>query len=51
LPADFASVWGELFSAEQARIVHLLVERFEVMEDALVLRIRAEGLAGLIDEL
>jgi hypothetical protein len=44
LLADFATVWGELFPAEQARIVQLLVERVEVQVDALEVRIRAEGL-------
>jgi hypothetical protein len=27
--AEFAVVWTELFPAEQARIVHLLIERVE----------------------
>ena len=51
LLADFATVWNELFPAEQARIVQLLVERVDVQEDALVVRIRAEGLASLAAEL
>ena len=51
LLADFASVWNELFPAEQARIVQLLVERVDVQEDALEVRIRAEGLASLVGEL
>jgi hypothetical protein len=51
LLADFATVWNELFPAEQARIVQLLVERIDVQEDALELRIRAEGLASLVGEL
>jgi hypothetical protein len=51
LLADFATVWNELFPAEQARIVQLLVERVDVQEDALQVRIRAEGLASLIGEL
>jgi site-specific DNA recombinase len=45
------TVWSELFPAEQARIVHLLVERVDVREDALEVRIRAEGLASLVGEL
>ena len=49
--ADFATVWNELFPAEQARIVQLLVERVDVQEDALEVRIRAEGLASLVGEL
>jgi site-specific DNA recombinase len=51
LLADFATVWSELFPAEQARIVQLLVERVDVREDALEVRIRAEGIASLIGEL
>jgi site-specific DNA recombinase len=37
--------------AEQARIVQLFVERVDVQEDALEVRIRAEGLASLVGEL
>jgi site-specific DNA recombinase len=47
----FATVWTELFPAEQARIVQLLVERVDVQEGALEVRIRAEGLASLVGEL
>lgn len=48
---DFVSVWSELFPAEQARIVQLLLERVDVSENALELRIRADGLASLVAEL
>ena len=41
----------ELFPAEQARTVQLLVERVDAREDALEVRIRAEGLASLVGEL
>jgi hypothetical protein len=51
LLADFATVWNELFPAEQARIVQLLVERVDVQEDALEVRMRPEGLASLVAEL
>jgi hypothetical protein len=44
-------VWNELFPAEQARIIQLLVERVDVREEALELRIRVEGLASLVGEL
>ena len=50
LLADFATVWNELFPAEQAR-VQLLVERVGVHEDALEVRIRVQGLASLVGEL
>jgi hypothetical protein len=36
--------------AEQARIVQLLVERVDMRENALEVRIRAEGLASLVGE-
>jgi site-specific DNA recombinase len=51
LLADFATVWNELFPDEQARIVQLLVERVDVQEDALEVRIRASGLPSLVGEL
>jgi hypothetical protein len=51
LLADFGSVWEALFPAEQARIVHLLVERLEVRADGLEVRLRAEGLMSLVAEL
>jgi hypothetical protein len=51
LLADFATVWNELFPAKQARIVQLLVERVDVQEHALEVRIRAEGLVSLVGEL
>jgi site-specific DNA recombinase len=51
LLADFATIWSELFPAEQGRIVQLLVERVDVQEGALEVRIRADGLASLVGEL
>ncbi len=44
-------VWDELFPAEQARIVQLLVERVEVHPDGLDLRLRVEGLQTLVADL
>jgi site-specific DNA recombinase len=44
-------LWDELFPAEQARIVQLLVERVEVSTDGLTIRLRTEGLIpSLIDQ-
>ena len=43
-------LWDELFPAEQARIVQLLVERVDVGFDGVNLRLRANGLAGLVRE-
>jgi hypothetical protein len=44
-------LWDELFPAEQARIVQLLVERVEVQPDRLNVRLRTAGLTKLVDEL
>jgi site-specific DNA recombinase len=44
-------LWGELFPAEQARIVQLLVERVNVTPRGLDLALRAEGLVSLLHDL
>ncbi|MDT1064639.1 recombinase family protein [Paracoccus sp. CPCC 101403] len=44
-------LWDELFPAEQARIVALLVERIDLGEEGLSLRLRTEGLPGLAREM
>ena len=44
-------VWDELFPAEQARIVRLLVERVEIGPGGADVRLRVEGLAGLVRDL
>jgi len=44
-------VWEELFPAEQARIVRLLVRRVDLHADGLVVRLRAEGLTSLVSEI
>ena len=44
-------LWDELFPAEQRRIVRLLVERVDVLPDALQLRLRAAGLLSLVEDL
>jgi hypothetical protein len=43
-------LWDELFPAEQARIVQLLVERVDVRMHGVEVRIRPNGLAGLVCE-
>jgi hypothetical protein len=48
---EFQPIWNELFPAEQARIVELLVERVDLQPDGIVLRLRIEGLASLCSEL
>jgi DNA invertase Pin-like site-specific DNA recombinase len=49
--ANFDLLWNELFPAEQARIVQLLVERVDVDVDSLSIRLRTNGLATLVSEL
>ncbi|APH70598.1 recombinase family protein [Aquibium oceanicum] len=44
-------LWDELFPAEQARIVQLLVERVDVGQGGVDIRLRVDGLARLIHEL
>jgi len=44
-------LWEELFPAEQARIVRLLVERVEVGPAGADIRLRVEGLASLVRDL
>lgn len=44
-------LWDELFPAEQARIVGLLVERVDIREEGLDVQLRVDGLAGLANEL
>ncbi|HRW61639.1 MAG TPA: recombinase zinc beta ribbon domain-containing protein, partial [Defluviicoccus sp.] len=48
---DFAPLWDELFPAEQARIVRLLVERVDLGPSGLRVKLRAEGLQTLVQEL
>jgi site-specific DNA recombinase len=44
-------LWDELFPAEQARIVALLIERVHIGAEGLNVRLRVDGLAGLAREM
>jgi site-specific DNA recombinase len=44
-------LWDELFPAEQARIVGLLIERIDIGTEGLHLRLRIDGLTSLAREL
>jgi DNA invertase Pin-like site-specific DNA recombinase len=44
-------LWDELFPAEQARIVHLLVERVDVDAEGIEIELRVDGLADLARDL
>ena len=46
----FDPLWDELFPAEQARIVHLMVERVDVRSYGVEVRLRPNGLSGLTRE-
>jgi site-specific DNA recombinase len=48
---EFEPIWNELFPAEQARIVELLVERVDLQPDGIDLCLRIEGLTSLCSEL
>jgi site-specific DNA recombinase len=48
---DLAPLWDELFPAEQARIVRLLVERIDLSPDGMQVLLQADGLHGLVEEL
>ena len=49
--SNLDAVWDELFPAEQARIVSLLVERVVVSETGAEVVMRSDGLHSLVDEL
>jgi hypothetical protein len=48
---EFKALWSQLFPAEQARIIQLLVRRVTVTTDGLEVDIRREGIAGVIHEM
>lgn len=48
---NFDQLWAELFPAEQARIVQLLVGRVDVHEHGANIVLKVEGLTGLLAEL
>jgi len=48
---QFDALWSELFPAEQARIVRLLVERVDVDPEGLNIRLRTDGLTTLVADL
>jgi site-specific DNA recombinase len=49
--ADFDPLWSELFPAEQARIIELLVERIDLSPTGIDLRLRVAGLTSLCNDL
>jgi hypothetical protein len=49
--ATLEPLWAELFPAEQARIIQLLVERVELTAAGLNIRFRDKGLARVVAEI
>jgi hypothetical protein len=49
--AQLDPLWNELFPAEQARIIRLLVERIEIGPAGADIRLRMEGLTSLVRDL
>jgi site-specific DNA recombinase len=48
---DLDPLWDELFPAEQARIVQLLIERVDVGVDGISISLRTDGLANVVQDL
>ena len=48
---EFSALWAQLFPAEQARIIQLLVRRVTVTAAGLEVDIRREGIAGVLREM
>jgi site-specific DNA recombinase len=48
---EFDALWDELFPAEQARIVQLLVKRVDLDVDGVSIRLRTEGIGSIVSEL
>jgi site-specific DNA recombinase len=44
-------VWDELYPAEQARILRLLIERIDVAPDGISVTLHAAGIRSLVAEL
>ncbi|QDM24130.1 recombinase family protein [Tardiphaga sp. vice154] len=48
---EFEPLWAELFPAEQARIIELLVERVDISPTGIDLRLRVDGLTSFCHDL
>lgn len=49
--AEFEEIWDELFPAEQARILELLVQRVDIRPDRVNVTLKIEGLTSLHGEM
>ena len=48
---QFPQLWDQLFPAEQARIIQLLVRRVTVTAEGLIIDLRTDGIAGVMREM
>ena len=48
---SLGSVWDDLYPAEQARILRLLIERIDVAADGISVTLHAAGIRSLVAEL
>ncbi|MEP4035827.1 hypothetical protein [Pseudophaeobacter sp.] len=48
---EFSALWAQLYPAEQARIIQLLVQRVTVTAAGLEVDIRREGIARVVREM
>jgi DNA invertase Pin-like site-specific DNA recombinase len=48
---QFPQLWEQLFPAEQARIIQLLIRRVTVTAEGLVIDMRTDGIAGVMREM
>jgi len=48
---NFDELWVSLFPAEQARIIHLLVERVTIGANGITVDLRNDGLASIVRDM
>jgi hypothetical protein len=48
---QFPQLWDQLFPAEQARLIQLLVRRVTVTAEGLIIDLRTDGIAGVMRDL
>ena len=48
---DIDSFWNDLIQEERTKLIHLLVQNITVKEDGIAIKIRTEGMRGLIKEM
>ncbi|WNO10507.1 recombinase family protein [Teredinibacter sp. KSP-S5-2] len=45
------SLWGHLYHTEQARLIQLFVEKIQLFEDGISIRLRPNGITNLVSEI